>query len=506
VKRLLLLIPLLLAGACGQDDPDAPAAPPEAAPALPPKEPPPNLGEIRKELSQEFQEAVPGIAERLAAGDDAVWMQVFLDQLGTKMRATEEDAGFLAWRAFRGAKTPEQKVNLLAVVELRELHGLLSYVVRLLKDDDLGVAMNAAATLGLLDAKKTVPLILRLLNDRKHTTRAAAITALEYLEAGDAAPHIVPLLKDEHPVVRINACLSLRRLGHAKAIPQILPLLKDGKASVRSTAVTALAGFGDPDVISDLLPLLKDADAEVRMAALNALAELRAEDAVPSFIRLLKDPDSRIRRTTLTVLCDLGAREAADHVIPLLKSDDPDTRKLALMALRRWDATTAVRHILPLLNDDRQVIRLTAASTLCRMGSIKGVDTLLWEAAAVGSGEPGWLNWLNALRRRYTWNRLENTKVGDWIPARFEDLRARCGVDLGLAVELPESMKEQSVAGDLARMPGENRILLDVLWWALGDTGHVFVLERDRIRILPYREALSFWRTWWTGDRRDEED
>src|SRR2546429_1690176 len=74
---------------------------------------------------------------------------------------------------------------------------------------------------------------------------------------------LIARLKDENAGVRVAAARSLGHLGDPRAVLLLIDVLADSDGEVRSAAVEALADLGDPRAIGPIAGLLKDPVADV---------------------------------------------------------------------------------------------------------------------------------------------------------------------------------------------------------------------------------------------------
>jgi len=434
----------------------------------------------------------------------------------------------------------------LGALKAREaIPGLL----RLLEDEEPNVRAPAVSALGQVEAREAIPRIRELLKDKSSNVRDRAIYALGSLRAKEAIADIVQAV--QHDVrscvggraqsiagtlrglgaaeagaellkalkgattaeARHNFATMLSLVGVREAMPELQALLRDPEARVRRGAVDALRQLGargsgiravlkdkDPsvlmaaiqalgaldekDAIPDLLPFLDHEDSSIRSWTLQSLQELDARDAIPRMIRALEDSDVLTRQRAVRCLGQMGAREA----IPALIKGVPDDglRHYALEALDWLEAGEAISAAVPLLTHSYSSVRVQAADWLCRRGSREG--------AAVMIAESRDLTALNALRSPDLWRKLRRTP---WVLTSHhssKELPAFLAKEWGVTLEpVPGATDWASVAMGRVR---ETTTVLDIL---RQDANHYRcqpVLEKDRIRLLPYHDALAFWKQW----------
>jgi HEAT repeat protein len=258
--------------------------------------------ELRETLPAKLREALPGVEDRLAAGDDHAWTEAFLE--ANELDLGPEELRPLLRPAFRGARSEREK---------REM----------------------ASAAGRHRLGEAIPDLISFLQDESPRTRRHAAEALAALEARDQAKAIVPLLKHPALGVRGNAADLLGELGARESVPDLLPLLDDAEPHIRWHALQALALLRAPDAAPKAARLLGDADASVRLEAARAIGELGGRDSETDLAALLKDDAPAVRTAAARSLCALGSRKG----VPLLLQDARHVH--ALNALRRpaeWNA------------------------------------------------------------------------------------------------------------------------------------------------------------------------
>ncbi len=98
------------------------------------------------------------------------------------------------------------------------------------------------------DAKRFVPEIVRLTRDKEASVRIEAALTLSYLKPAEAVPvgPLNDLLGDSVPEVRITALESLERIAPRKALESAIERLrKDPEESVRQAAEQAREHLGE---------------------------------------------------------------------------------------------------------------------------------------------------------------------------------------------------------------------------------------------------------------------
>jgi len=172
------------------------------------------------------------------------------------------------------------------------------------------VRAYAALSLGLIDAPLAVEPLLDITRSApasEREIRAAAATALGLMQCEDAATVVTELLSivgadDIDPVVRACAVTSLGRLGDVAALPALLKAFRDERTEqvVRQSLAQSLGMLGSLHQGEPMASLAKcvaaESDAATRQFAWIALGRLGARDgdadlprARDDLVKLLRD-------------------------------------------------------------------------------------------------------------------------------------------------------------------------------------------------------------------------
>ncbi len=495
----------------------------------------------------DLRSAVPAIEERL--GDRSFLAATLALETLARLRTKETAPALLpllrgphsSISDCRGCRTAE-------VLREFEAKSLITRVQELLTEDQDSARIHAIEALSLLDPAGTPPSAIRLLKDKEPDVRKHMLGALGRLKAKEAIPDVEAALKDSQTWVRYEAAETLALLGARDSAPAIARLLNEPEKMVRARALESLGELGAVPLVPDIERSLDDSEREVREAAVLALARLEARGSVPRLVRMLKGQDYWTRVAIVEALGRLGATREIPALFDLLRDTDRckewDTChwKSAGEALLRQDARAVIREgarylvdpnlllrkraselfarlnlecalpeILKLMQEGDPNVRVPLATLACRFGSRRGAPILL-EAAAGGKAD---LGALNALRRPEAWKRLScelplTISLGFDVKRGKEDrislpsfrgtaesLWREAGTMAGLPVDLPPREQKKGSEPDATLEILNHQgwtTLVDLLRESLG--AFEYILEDDRIRILPRQEALAFWREW----------
>ncbi len=487
---------------------------------------------VRRHLTPGLRRSVPGIEERLAEGESAPWVEVFLDVCAGPARAGAEDLAALSRPAILAARDSSQKHRVIQAVRSGGLRAAAADLVRFLEDEDPAVRSAALRALGALRAAETLPRIYPLLAGAAVNDRHDAAAALGEIGDPASAPRLVPLLADESPLLRARAAAALARLQARDRATDIARLLEDRDPQVRKHAARALGELQAREQSPRLAALLRDPEWTAKTAAAVALGELRAVEAVPDLVLLLRDPDRYVRETAASVLAtlepkaviarllpllgdpeararaealsllrELGAKESAAEIARRLSDPEAQIRALAARALGDLGTAATGARLLPLLEDAHRGPRLDAARALCRLGSDKGVPVLL---AAAEEEEPASLFALNLLRSPELSTRLGRRETALPSSGRGAEVLEPLAKEAGVALDYSRAAAEETdLRTSLVWLgPARRQSLIGALEAVFAAGGAEAVLEGDRLRILTRAEGLAFWKAWWEARRR----
>ena len=431
--------------------------------------------ELAAGLTPALRKAWPGVAEKLAFGNDEAWASVFLKMARRKPPLAGEDLDPLVVRAFRGARTRDERTTLY----------------------------YAAANRG---CKPAIGELVPLLGDPDAVVRTAAVESLYRVGGKEQVPQFIACLKDANSGVRFLAILALSRFRAREALGEIRRILEEDRDSfVRKAAVDALVSLAGRESIPTLVGLMGDPDNRVTDAAIKGLARLKAVEAVPEICRHLEGPPKRYKRIltfdfrlkVMDLLREIEDPRAARKIWPLLRVDKPQVQSKAARVLGLLGNREAIPHLERILTDSDGP-PIAAAESLARLGSRKGVPLLLEEGAKSDEVK---LHLLNALRRPQTWNKLCAGKIAKRVNMeRLEILRKMAG-EIGFTCELPDPLPEDLKRGLVYQLSGETRFV-DLIDYILSEVGSGLVVERDRIRMLTKERAVAFWKAWWAGEQK----
>jgi len=215
---------------------------------------------------------------------------------------------------------------------------------------------TATRVLGLIrnDAKAT-KLAEKALTDPKPEVRAAAAAALGDMHSRRSIPKLEKALDDQDPSVALAAANSLRLMRNESAYEVYSEVLSKQRRSGKGLISSQMSTFSDPKKMAQLG--FEEGIGFVPFAGIGwrAIKEVRKDDSSP------------IRAAAARVLAD-DPDPAATKVLEDAAGDKSWlVRAAALEALARRGDPSALETVELYLLDDKDVVRYTAAASTLRL-------------------------------------------------------------------------------------------------------------------------------------------
>jgi HEAT repeat protein len=426
-------------------------------------------------------------------------------------------------------KDPNPAARQVAVRALRFLKakGSIPDLLPLLRDENREVRNQAAYTLESLEAKEAIPGIRAMLQDKD--SRVVAAYALQTLGAREAVPDLIPLLKEPHfngsaaevlgelrakdsipevlQVLRVNdyvsstmALRALGKLGAKEALPDMVRLLKAPDARGKEVAVQALADAGAPESIPELRECLRTGDAATRAGALRAIGMILGNTAAAEVRACLKDRNELIRESAVKTLGRIDPRDAGEEILGLLRDESSRVRAAAAAVARDWALDGGVDAIKALIKDADEGLRLQAADDLCLMGCAEGARTVL-EKSGGGSLSPRSLFPLNGLRHPGLAMKIRNVDTVGFRGNRNGSIVETVARLVELPVDDAELTPHERESLETSGGSYNQQPLLAAIQQLADSSAVEIILEKDRVRLVPRRDAVAFWEKWLPKER-----
>lgn len=186
---------------------------------------------------------------------------------------------------------------------------------------------DAAVVAVVVAGKPIVPLLSKMLLDKEESiaVRKLAAEALAPILDINAVPALAKALKEEDYGVQISAAISLGFLKCPAAVKALRGCLKDEDADdeVQSQAAQGLGHQGNRSVVPDLIEALKHGKGRVPMFAARALGELGDPKALQELKKMAKNAENERWRYEATSAISLI--ESAQSAPP--KRNPPTARR-----------------------------------------------------------------------------------------------------------------------------------------------------------------------------------
>ncbi len=374
-------------------------------------------------------------------------------------------------------KGGDRNTQMTAISALGQLeHPAIEATIRpFLKQADPGMRITAVRVLAIRRDPEALPVLREFAKDRQLANDTVGY--LGFYDFKEVSEELITLMNSKGAGA-IAAQSVLARRGNPDALKAMEGQLKDKNEWSRRNAATVLASSGKKDVVALLRPLLQDpADAVPGEVAIQ-LGKLGGREALDALLAEAKNPKSRARYGAIRGLGLLRAPEGVAVLNEILERGEPALRQEALTALLQHDLPELMPKWKTLLTDDDSRVRFLAAQGLTRLGAREGVPLILKTKAS--------LFYLNAVRKPEAWKKLAAVRFEP--PLEMWDLRGlktfaeHCGLKL-------DPHPDYGGMGHLNLYGARSAI--EALQWT------DFILEEDRLRLLPRSQALRFWREWW---------
>ncbi len=176
----------------------------------------------------------------------------------------------------------------------------------------------------------------------------------------------IDLMQDTDWVVRREAVITLGEMADERCVEPLVRGLRDGDWQVREAAVEAVGDIGPP-AVNMLLRFVRD--WESRKYVIRTLGKINDERVLDPLISWLKSDEFKDDATR--ALVDLG-QPAVPKLIEALNHRGDFVQKQSILALGDIKDSQAVDPLIALLQDQDWMVRLTAASSLEKIGDLRG--------------------------------------------------------------------------------------------------------------------------------------
>jgi len=223
-------------------------------------------------------------------------------------------------------------------------------------------------------ASELVRALPRMVDDRlrQNTTYALSRLATRAVE-----PDLVRLLKDKDAVIRMNAAQGLGRLP-PRAWNELAALLTDPSLGVRVEVAKALGASHAAKAGRALLAAARtEAEPEVRSVMLAAVGDCGDKSQMAALTTFLSSTSESTRLGAARGLCRLGSSAGIAFAKKLLTSSDRLERRSGLALLEGSSAKVTAPLLHPLLADPDLGLGAKAARILYQGGEARMLDWLV---------------------------------------------------------------------------------------------------------------------------------
>lgn len=229
------------------------------------------LNEPSKKALREMPEAIPYLVEKLDIRD-ARERRTLIDILG-KM----PDAVMPAAEATTNANRDVVKTACEILGELKDSRAT-PYLVKVLDHPDILARGYAAVALGKCGGNEAKGGLLKALNDSVNFVRTQAAAGLGFLKDKTTLPNLIDALQDEYYGVRFAAVNSLTKFD-STAVPHLLKSLNSETPMVRQLSAEGLGKIRSRAAVPPLSRMLKSKLWSDRLTAIEALSQIDTPSA-----------------------------------------------------------------------------------------------------------------------------------------------------------------------------------------------------------------------------------
>jgi HEAT repeat protein len=263
--------------------------------------------------------------------------------------------------------------------------------------------IEAAASLGLLRARASVPRLAFYLRSPNTRMVRTTVRSLGYIGDPAAGPYLIPMLKHSDDDVVTDTARVLGQLHYREALPELQKLFEySDDDDYRRAAFAAISRIADPSFESWMVKYLDSDDKALQIAAIEGIGRMNLRQHVqrlqlhfqreksrtvkmalsfslyalgePAYIDTLvlnlKERDFEQRAESYLV--ELGPR-AVTGVAAYLKGADKDFKVLLIDLLGNMHQPSAIAYIEPYLKHDELDVARAATNAVGKLRRIQNV-------------------------------------------------------------------------------------------------------------------------------------
>lgn len=196
----------------------------------------------------------------------------------------------------------------------RKVKDATGAIIDSLNDPDIDVRVALIWALGEINDPRSVKPMASLLKDSNGRIRTSSLNALGKIEGPAAKDALINALAQGNDYrVRLEAAYTLGDINADEAVPNLIVLLNDKNEYVRQAATRALGELKKKDAVEPLLKRLDDHDFHVKLWATQSLTKINDSRAVePLLLHALSEEDKKMRSLSLQALKEFKDPDAKE--------------------------------------------------------------------------------------------------------------------------------------------------------------------------------------------------
>jgi HEAT repeat protein len=254
--------------------------------------------------------------------------------------------------------------------------GMMNDLLALAEDSSTTVRAKALAALGQLGDERVVDQLISGLAYQDPIVQWGAASGLEAMAEQAVDILIERMNQADGAEAPANAIWLLDKLGEPEAVRLVIAARGTGEPAIWQRVVTEAVEAGDRSITGSLIAALKNGNPRVRECAIDGLAVLGGRDAVIPVAELMSDPDWEVRLTAASTLSRIGP-SAMDLMAAVFLEGNKNMRVGMASLLGRLQAPETVDALVQALQDPGRLVRANAAEALGRTGDPRAVNPLI---------------------------------------------------------------------------------------------------------------------------------
>lgn len=253
---------------------------------------------------------------------------------------------------------------------------MMPSVVKLLKDDRVGVVFSAAIAIGDMNYIPGALSVKPLLKNENVDTQIAAAYALTKMGKENLDSMIIEQLKNKDQTIRANAALLLGKLGKKNAQKHLKWVLHDKDSTyvvqIQATEAMAMLGVDKESIYRKLRALLVSKYADDKISGIRGLRILGTKDSKAAIKTMFLDEMPEIKLFAAEQLGRMSDFSGKNEVINYLTKtryqlygeSKLQSDRLAAMAIGRIGGAELEKHLPILLKSENEDVQLRAAQSV----------------------------------------------------------------------------------------------------------------------------------------------